>query len=539
MAPLDFSDKINLYGMIGTWLGTLFTLIGLVAVIAQLRTLLRDISNSRDEIVKAAAGDWAICLPKLGRSNTGIIEGKAPSLRAWIHHYYIAGKSITVCPYERKSMSGQSSWSQLFCRLEILPEDLISPGHRDRNYCSLVDAPHVPTAADVLVDGSKISYGLPGEDFAALLILSGVSPSSFDPEKTTKVFGHLGAMYLATHSDPLSQIAQLDGTSWNTFSTFPGLKWEGRFADRLNVRHCLDLAVGILRFNCDGKPATILFSTSEPPWSRPVSPQQVLNIRRNLTALTGGTMEQNPIYDITSMAFPDFRQIFGAGQAAWQGVPFDFDAGLTENQMNDVFKITFGLSALKPWGLLAVIPQSIVDTFCPILKELLVKKSEAPTSTIILIQKFRELPATVRYSVPHRTRDAMLAALHTLCDVETRNFFGLSARCSLYYDAMIYVFENHNLKLEDVEIGLAAYCATKFAVSRVNFVPYYNYQATTLQWEVHFRGFLRQCLKGSPMNEVEPWACEVLALYLHAWLQEATDPKEDFLNNFRRRVFLG
>jgi hypothetical protein len=40
------------------------------------------------------------------------------------------------------------------------------------------------------------------------------------------------------------------------------------------------------------------------------------------------------------------------------------------------------------------------------------------------------------------------------------------------------------------------------------------------------------------VNEVEPWACEVLALYFHAWLQEAKDFKEDFLNNFRRRVFL-
>ena len=91
---------------------------------------------------------------------------------------------------------------------------------------------------------------------------------------------------------------------------------------------------------------------------------------------------------------------------------------------------------------------------------------------------------------------------------------------------------------QDVKIGLAAYCATKFALSIINFDPYFVDQARVLQWEVQSRGFLRKCLKGSQMNEVEPWACEVLALYFHAWLQEAKDFKEDFLNNFRRRVFL-
>jgi hypothetical protein len=232
----------------------------------------------------------------------------------------------------------------------------------------------------------------------------------------------------------------------------------------------------------------------------------------------------------------DFCQIFGASNAPWQDVPFD--ASLTASQVNGIFRMDFGLSVLKPWGLLAVIPRSILETFCPVLKELFVKKLEIPPSTVTLIQKFRELPATVRYSVPHRTRDSMLAALHSLCDVKTRNFFGLSARCSLYYDAMIYVFENHSLKLEDVKIGLAAYFATKFALSIINFDPYFVDQARVLQWEVQSKGFLRTCLKGSQVNEVEPWACEVLALYFHAWLQEAKDFKEDFLNNFRRRVFL-
>ncbi|RFU28650.1 hypothetical protein B7463_g7677, partial [Scytalidium lignicola] len=550
MAPLAFGDKINISAMIGTWFGTLFTLGGLIAVIAQLRSLLKDFSTSRDEMVKAAAGDWAICLPKLQHSDVGIIEGKAPSLSAWIQHYYSEGKSITICPYERRLVSGQSSWSRLFCRLQIHPEELMNLGHRSSLDEQTPIPPQLPETADILVDGSKISYGLPGDEFAALLILSGFSPSAYNPKETTRTTSHLGHMYLAAHSDPFSQVAQLDSASWNYFSTFHGVRWEGRYADRLNIRHCLDLALGILRFYCVGKPATLLFASRtektshlsapiRPPWPRP-SPRQILKIRRSLTELTGGFMEQNPIYDIASIAFPNFSQIFVGDHIALGGKAFCFR--LDPPELDTVFEIAFGLKALKPWGVLPVIPRSIVDAFCPLLQELLAKNSQNISRPLTLIQTFRGLPVTVQYNVPHRTREAMDAALNSLSDVETRNFSGLTARCSLYYDAMIYVFENNNLSLEDVEIGLAACCAAEYAISKAT--PLVQFEETVrkellLEYEQSVRASLRECLKGSSMNEVPPWACKILATYLHAWLQEAKDIKKGFKHNFRRRVFLG
>jgi len=583
MAPMAFGDKINLYSMIGTWLGTFFTLFGLVTVIAQLRTLLKDLSVSRDETAKAAAGIWAVCLPKLKRSDNGVIEGQAPSLRAWIYHYYNEATTLAVCPYERKQFSGNASWSQLFCRLQIFPEDLLNPGKRDEKTSIPLLA---PTTADILFDGPKISYGLPGEDFAALLILSSFSPSDFDAKEARTETSHLGDMHLAAQSDPFSQIAKMDNASWNTLSTFPGVNWEGRHADQLNVRHCLDLALGILRINCAGKTATLLFCSGDADtrftrapveffpfainetiadkvstpyqffWLKP-SAQQIVEIRRRLTGLTGGSIEQNPIHDITTRANPIFHEVFWDSRAAWTGLPFNID--LTDAQVDAAFEIAFGLNALKPWGLPAVIPRSIVVAFCPFLHDSFTRRRAttpismlngtftktplAPSTPPTLIKKFRELSEPRRSNVPHRTHEAMDSALDSLSEVETRNFLGLSSRCSLYFDAMIYVFENNGIKLEDVGTVLAAQCAAGFAaqgaLSRILTKNQPAASPEILRWEVKFRGFLRECLKGSQMEDIEPWACEILAVYLHAWLQESKDITEGFLENFRRRVFLG
>lgn len=581
---MGFGDKVNFYSMIGTWLGTIFTLFGLVTVIVQLRTLLRDLSTSREERVKTAAGIWAVCLPKLKRSDNGVIEGQAPSLQAWIYRHYTEAKTIAVCPYERKQFSGTSSWSQLFCRLQIFPEDLHGSEHRGSPIAVPLNA---PTTADVLVDGTKISYGLPGNDFMSLLILGGFSPSEFDPKKARTVTSHLGDMHLASRGDPFSQIAVLDNSSWNRRATFLGTKWEGRYADRVNVRHCIDLALGILRFDCDQKPATLLFhsgcdekmikpftdrepghslspsptetiTVDHPFWFKP-SAKEIVKIRRLLVDLTGGSIEQNSIYDVSSISNPEFHRVFQDRREAWGGLPSPMD--LTKSQMNTIFEIAFGLNALKPWGLPPVAPKSIVNAFCPLLRQAFTdiasssitlssksftKELSIPSSTLTLISKFKAIPKSSQWKLPHRNRDVMESDLDSLAEVKTRNFLGLSYRCSLYYDAMIYVFETHNLDLEDVEGALAARCAANFAIrTAISHLPptsgeyIVSVEAQLLKWSLQLRAFLRECLKGSPMDEIEPWACDILATYLHAWLQEAHVIEEGFKDNFRRRVFLG
>ncbi len=138
----------------------------------------------------------------------------------------------------------------------------------------------------------------------------------------------------------------------------------------------------------------------------------------------------------------------------------------------------------------------------------------------------------------------MDAGLDSLASVErTKSFSGLSARSSLYYDAMIFVFQNYNLKLEDVEVGLAVRCAAN--IVNLPIQPRHRFEFKSIgepkffQWEEGFKGWVRECLVGKQTGKSEEWAEEVLALYMVAWMKEAKDIKDDFRGNFRRRVFLG
>ncbi|KAH8807681.1 hypothetical protein F5884DRAFT_880968 [Xylogone sp. PMI_703] len=553
MAPLTFDDKINISSMVGTWLGTLFTLVGLIAVVAQLRSLLRDFSSSREEIIKESAGDWSILLNDIRRLDAGIVEGKAPSLSTWIKHYYTEGKSVTVCPYERKSrsgqsLSGQSSWSKLFCRLQIRPDELLSLPRLMFDELP-ISFPQLPVTADVQIDGPKISYGLPADEFIVLLILSGFSPSDFSSKETRKATSHMGHMYLATHSDPFSQVAHLDGASWNCFSTFMGEEWHGRYADRLNVQHCLDLALGILRFEYDGKPGTLLFPSREvvkspflPRTFPHADAQQALQIRRNLTELTGGSMNKSLLFDVVSTTSLRLDKTFPLNRSIKSMLSKDYPF---EAKLDLVFEVAFSIMSLKPWGLFPVVSPSIVNTLCHLLKGIFPNLFTGTNPTSQLIERFRGLPVASKHKLPpHRTREKMDSDLDSLSEVGTRNFSGLSSYCSLYYDAMIYVFENHGLSLDDVEIGLAAYCATRFAFSTQ--FPHLSYDDKIVYVnesspadEKMVRRFVRQCLKGSPMDGIHVWAYEILATYLHAWLQEAHLMSDDYRSNFRRRVFLG
>src|SRR4051794_14201691 len=94
MPPLNFGDSVNVSSMVGTWLGSLFTGIGLLAVIIQLRGLLKDYFGSRNEQLRHTAGPWPDCFPNLRHSDKGIVEGKAPALTGWIRRYYLDDKNI-------------------------------------------------------------------------------------------------------------------------------------------------------------------------------------------------------------------------------------------------------------------------------------------------------------------------------------------------------------------------------------------------------------------------------------------------------------
>jgi len=544
MAPLNFSDSLNLWSLIGTWLGTLFTCFGFLAVFTKFRSLLKGLSTDRKELIKAAAGDWAICLPALRHSDTGVVEARGPSLLAWINYHYKKKERILVSPYARQSTGGQASWSQLFSRLQILPEDLIKTNDLSKANDMWSD---IDRHTDLLIEGAKISFGLSGPGFSALLILSGLSPSAFLPNEVSKSDSHIGHMFLGPR-DPFSQIAQADNSSI-PLSKMQDSEGEGRFAHWIDVQHCIDLALGILRFDIRGRSKAIVPSRSFPAshaketerdqvvatFQRP-SAQRLIRIRRNLRLLTLGNADFEPLFEIHTLA--DFNFTTLRQNEFWS---YNFpELHLEADDIELSSKIAFALFALHPAAFFPVIPQSIADSLCIVLRQtfpFLNSKSERSTK---LAQEFNDCPKHAPFDIPGWTKASMTDALWSLNDIYIQNFYGLSSRCFLYYDAMKFVFRQRGIDFRSVEISLAAKCASHFVAPRFVLPSDSKRDEEYMgRWHSKFQAAMRERLNGSPIAGAELWAEDILATYIHAWLKESHHMGDDFLKNFRRRIFLG
>jgi hypothetical protein len=96
----------------------------------------------------------------------------------------------------------------------------------------------------------------------------------------------------------------------------------GRYIHQVNVQRCIDLALGIFRFECLGRLRTVVLpkdqidprsywdwaETLEEYTTKP-SPKRVFTVRRNLTHLTGGEVSQDHLYDLTSTSHFDFQEL--------------------------------------------------------------------------------------------------------------------------------------------------------------------------------------------------------------------------------------
>jgi hypothetical protein len=224
------------------------------------------------------------------------------------------------------------------------------------------------------------------------------------------------------------------------------------------------------------------------------------------------------MYDLTPATVFLFGDIFIKGD--WQ-TAFPFGSTTDPDWFESNMRIAVTLKAVKPWGVAAIHPQSLTQAICPLLQVIF---PASPNKTITLIRKFRELPQHCRFDVPGWTRSSMDQALNSLSAVNSQNFSGLSSRCSLYYDAMVFVFCQNGIDLDSASTGLAAWGAALYRG---------NTDGTA------FRAALRERLNGSPTAELEYWAYEILATYLIAWLRDSSTIEEDFRSKFRRRVFLG
>lgn len=537
MAHLNFNDSTALFSLVGTWIGTVCTLLGLLAVITQLRSLLQKISGDRKEWLRTAVGDWAICLRDLSPSDIGVVEQRAPSLAAWIGHNYIHNQDIVVSPYERETKSGQASWTKLFARLQIQPQDLVDLGgpHIDhqtterKHFDDWIDT----TQSDLLIDGSKISLGLTGSEFAALLILSGFSPSKFSVNGSSSTGSHLGRMYVASHG-PFSQVAQMDHSS-RVLSEIHDPNKLGRWTHQLNIRNCINIAIGILRFEICGQIYVLVHSDEAVSAGKSLTltrggfiephAARLLVVRRNLLSLTGISV-LNPLCDLSQVQKLDFCTLFQENR--WQ------------YKLNSVpeyiLRDAVALAAVHPWGLLAIIPEDLAQSLCEVINLGFFgrqsKREPEYANPSMLTVVFDELPKDAAFDIPGWTRASMSEALSALPGRYwmTHNFSGLISRMALYYDAMQYVFQQRNISIRAVEIGFAAHCAYGLAE---------DIALLKESGQGSFEKAMRERLNGSIIDGQEPWVYEVWGTYMLAWLKESRHLDEDFRYCFRRRVFLG
>ena len=161
MPPFDLDNSTNIVSLAGTWMGTVFTGVGLLAVLTQLRNLLRYVKTENRRWKERTAGAWASCNLVDRLPHNGIQEDAIPVFSGWLQNFYIREKTIKVSQDDRGD-SGKSSWSNLFARMDIKAVDLNSYGGLRRqpapvrdngvqDYSNWIRALR-PALGDILVD---------------------------------------------------------------------------------------------------------------------------------------------------------------------------------------------------------------------------------------------------------------------------------------------------------------------------------------------------------------------------------------------------
>lgn len=83
MAPIGLNDSIDAASLAGTWVGTIFTGLGLLAVFTQLRNLLLFV-KTENRWKERAAGAWVDCILIDRLPSNGVQEGVLPVFSGWL-----------------------------------------------------------------------------------------------------------------------------------------------------------------------------------------------------------------------------------------------------------------------------------------------------------------------------------------------------------------------------------------------------------------------------------------------------------------------
>ncbi|KAL8706089.1 MAG: hypothetical protein Q9201_000854 [Fulgogasparrea decipioides] len=518
MAPLDISDRINAAAMAGTWVGTLFTAIGLIAVFSQLRSAFTALQQSRKALITRSTGCWIALIPQKDMPKQGLVEKAAPGFLGWVQRAYI--ENLHAClTQDTRTTAGTSGWSNLFAQCGIQPTDLIRFGGPDARFFPAVTGKLGSGAArlaDLVFDNGRVLYGFSQSEFTALLIICGFSPADFSISGCTTSTKFLGSMQLADN-EPFSQVARFDAHE--------GCRDAGedkeRFINKVPIQTCLDYAIGVLRTpergdHCIIIPADVSSTAAEQSefaaWLTRPRAAQLNEIRyalEQLVSISGANVLKYSIETDKDIEY---------GISVMNTISPGNDFGRAKSRQ--ILLIAHALAALQPWGLLPVLPSYFVRAFKPLIAPFTGSHSETVS---VLQRRMCELNLKPLDGWDSIQQQAM--ALGHIGDIQDEFFSGSCSPCRNYYKAMNMVFDACKVRVDDVRNTLAALAARRCL------------DGTTLADEL-VPNLKAHLSKGQVTGEAPSWTVTVYATFLWGWLSDYIEMDFDFRGNFKRRVFL-
>lgn len=557
MAPLSLDSSINTASLVGTWIGTFFTGVGLLAVLAQLRSLLRRMDAKNRRWKERAAGAWANCILVDRLPSNGIQEETVPNFSGWLQNFYMQERIITVSQDDR-GVSGKSSWSDLFARMDIEAADLVAYGGPSRQPAltrknvivrnSLSVRPLRPGLGDALVDNGSISYGFSAAEFAALIILCGFCARNFAPQSSQHSTSHYGQMLVAEYGQ-FSQIAKFD--SHHGFRDTP--KTFKKDMCDIPIAHSLNLAFGMIRVKgrrgrdwvIPRERSTRLdihndVSSAE-VWSAYALPQQLKTIEYSFERFVGTS-------ELSSIDYSQRNDTFEADDVSvldhlMYSSGFVLETNLSEDEAKvtarEVLNATHAIAAVLPWALAPVIPAHMVDA----LKLILDPFYKTTAFTVRVLQRELTMIPHQTFRPESRTGEELSQRLSLIAD-DKNAFFGVknSGLTSTYHESMSLVFRHKEIKLVDVRISLAAAVGSRRFLRRVK--DRGGSAKSHEAFQQNMEKYLERCyLEADATTEkssrnVPEWAIDVYATYLWGWITSFIPADPDLISYFRRRVFL-
>ncbi|KAI4164085.1 MAG: hypothetical protein LQ342_002321 [Letrouitia transgressa] len=443
------NDNLSLSATIGTWLGSLFTGIGLIALFSQLRSILGSSSSRQENFISRAAGVWSQCLNKQAiQAETGTFEQAAPTLAGWIQKKYLRGESTKLILSD-SGVAGTSSWSKLFAQCSISPFELTNFGGPEASVLpGRSDDPRAPPQADVRIEEGKLYYGFSSTEFASFLILCGLSSDAFKATGTSSSIGYLGCMHLADHG-PFAQIAHFDPHSGiNLVETE-----SERLVHSVPIRDVVHVALGIIHLSPRrGKREWIVVPDVGVEKLKPYDAWRILpratqlsSLRYNLEQLVSVSVGNLTAYSSNSSS------ILGQEEANMKMLIGE-DKG---QQHQEALLAAYAIDSLNPWDLLPIAPLYLVEAFSEILKPCVGSREETIGVLAVWLQKLSPRIERRASTGGWKSAEEQIQALSRIGDIKTEFFCQSSDYCASYYHAMVSVFECIDLPLEQVKKMLA------------------------------------------------------------------------------------